>query len=73
MAKNLTGKKVKETLLITAAVICGLTAAAQDSIKTAPIHIGFSYPLSTNGTHAHEYANDVSLHYLIGLSKQENA
>lgn len=71
--KNLIGKKVKATLLITATVICGLTATAQDSIKTAPIHIGFSYPLSTNGIHAHEYANDVSLHCLIGVSKQENA
>ena len=35
------------------------------------VHIGFVYPLSTNGVHAPEYTNDFSLHALTGVSRSE--
>ncbi len=35
------------------------------------IHIGFIYPLSTNGTHAILDTNTLSLHALVGVSAEE--
>lgn len=36
------------------------------------VHIGFIYPLSSNGTNASKISNDFSLHLLSGISKNEN-
>ncbi len=44
--------------------------AQQDS--TSKIHIGFVYPLSTNGQFAKNYSNDFSFHLLAGISANEN-
>ncbi|MCF0039962.1 hypothetical protein [Dyadobacter fanqingshengii] len=35
------------------------------------VHVGFIYPLSTNGKHAASYTNRFSLHAIAGLSKSE--
>jgi hypothetical protein len=69
---NSTGGKVK-IIALTATFFfgCSIGGAAQDSAKYSPMHIGFTYPLSTNGHLAHEYANDVSFHFLVGVSKEE--
>ncbi len=36
-----------------------------------PAHIGFIYPISSNGLNAAEYSNHFSLHALVGISKEE--
>ncbi|MCF0060327.1 hypothetical protein MUK70_13850 [Dyadobacter chenwenxiniae] len=38
---------------------------------TSAVHVGFIYPLSTNGKHAASYTNRFSLHAIAGLSKSE--
>lgn len=38
---------------------------------TSAAHVGFIYPLSTNGKHAASYTNRFSLHVVAGLSKSE--
>ncbi|MBD3628508.1 hypothetical protein [Cyclobacterium sp.] len=43
-------------------------AAAQEN---RPAHLGFLYPISTNGVKAADYTNDVSIHALAGLSGGE--
>ncbi len=45
-------------------------AYAQDS-KTSNVHIGFVYPLSTNGVRAGEYSNRFSVNLLVGVSGAE--
>lgn len=42
----------------------------QDS-KFGNAHLGFVYPISTNGTRAGEYTNKFSLHAIEGISKNE--
>ncbi len=42
------------------------------SEKTREFHIGFAYPLSTNGIEAGNISNNFSAHALTGLSKNEN-
>lgn len=39
----------------------------------SPIHIGFCYPLSTNGMAAPEFRNGASFHALVGVSSNEDA
>ncbi|NHE58427.1 hypothetical protein [Cyclobacterium plantarum] len=51
------------------ALLFGLfEAAAQEN---RPAHLGFLYPISTNGVKAADYTNDVSIHALTGLSGGE--
>ncbi len=51
-----------------------LTATAQDStIRRSNAHIGFTYPLSTNGVAAPYYSNLFSVHALAGVSRSEEA
>ncbi|MCF2488718.1 hypothetical protein [Dyadobacter sp. CY347] len=38
---------------------------------TSVVHVGFIYPLSTNGKNAASYTNRFSLHAIAGLSKSE--
>ena len=40
----------------------------ESSYETRPLHIGFIYPLSTNGINAGQYVNWLSFHVLIGYS-----
>ncbi|GAA4461446.1 hypothetical protein GCM10023093_06110 [Nemorincola caseinilytica] len=62
------------TLAATMISVLGTTAIAQE---TAPLrsnaHIGFTYPLSTNGIAAPDYTNVISIHALAGVSKAEEA
>lgn len=39
--------------------------------KTAAVHVGFIYPVSSNGKQAVSYTNRFSLHVIAGLSKAE--
>lgn len=44
-------------------------AAQQDNFSN--VHIGFVYPLSTNGKYAKAYTNEFSFHLLHGISRAE--
>lgn len=48
-----------------------ITQAQNDS--NSKFHIGFVYPLSSNGQYAQRYSNDASFHLLGGVSANENA
>ncbi|HEX8378717.1 MAG TPA: hypothetical protein VF602_12945 [Pedobacter sp.] len=60
-------------------IICGLALITIFNIKSAAaqnkeqgkIHIGFIYPISTNGTSAASDTNILSLHMLAGVSAEE--
>jgi len=62
------------TLICTTLLLCCfvIISSAQET-KTRPAHIGFVYPLSTNGTDAANYINNFSLHILAGLANNENS
>lgn len=47
-------------------------AAAQEQLRSNA-HIGFVYPLSTNGVRALEYSNRFSIHAIGGVSRAEEA
>jgi len=62
-------KKILTILL----VICAFQVQAQQSgdsttYQKRPFHIGFFYPLSTNGADAANYVNNISLHAFSSLS-----
>lgn len=61
-------------LLCTALLLCCfvIISTAQES-KPKPAHIGFIYPMSTNGTDAITSTNNFSLHLLAGVAYQENS
>jgi hypothetical protein len=59
--------KVAMLLMCLSAMILSEIAAQVHS----PAHIGFVYPLSTNGHKAAEYSNNLSLHAIQGLSGGE--
>jgi hypothetical protein len=46
------------------------TAFAQAELRS-PLHIGFIYPISSNGAMARDYTNTISLHAIAGMSKSE--
>lgn len=54
-------------------------ANAQEQSTPAPqnlhsnVHIGFAYPLSTNGVKAFDYTNRFSIHAIAGVSRAEEA
>lgn len=52
-----------------------IVASAQETEqpKVRPAHVGFIFPLSTNGTEAPQQTNAFSFHILAGVSNQENA
>lgn len=50
----------------------GYQTFGQSTLKSN-VHIGFVYPLSTNGIHAPEYTNAASFHTLAGVSRMETA
>lgn len=47
------------------------SAIAQE--YSSNLHLGFCYPLSTNGVKAPEYSNQASFHVLAGVSKEERS
>jgi hypothetical protein len=51
-------------------LLSGINSFAQDT-NPGKIHIGFVYPLSTNGTHAPLDTNRFSFHLLAGVSSVE--
>ena len=61
------------TLGLMLIVAGSLRATAQEkSPKQQPAHIGFSYPISSNGKDAANYSNSFSAHVLVGVSRSEN-
>ncbi|MGF6850479.1 hypothetical protein QFZ51_005714 [Chitinophaga sp. W3I9] len=52
-------------------VLFFVTAAYAQTPLTSPAHIGFVYPLSSNGKNAAAYTNHFSLHIIAGMSKAE--
>ena len=52
---------------------CFLIIASAQEVKPRPAHVGFIYPLSTNGTDAPECTNRFSFHVLSGVSRNETA
>ncbi|WP_374163328.1 hypothetical protein [Arcticibacter sp. MXS-1] len=52
-------------------LVMGSKAVAQE--QQSNLHVGFCYPLSTNGSRAGEYVNQVSFHVLAGVSRAEKA
>lgn len=53
-------------------IITTISAFAQDN-KKSNVHIGFLYPISSNGIQAKEYSNTFSVHAIGGVSKSEEA
>jgi hypothetical protein len=54
-------------------VLAGIGNAAAQSKKESNAHIGFMYPISTNGVFAPEYTNHFSLHLVAGVSNAETS
>jgi hypothetical protein len=54
------------------ALTCSTSSFAQPRLHSNA-HIGFAYPISTNGTHAAEYSNSFSLHAISGVSAAEQS
>lgn len=52
---------------------CFLIVASAQEVKPRPAHVGFIYPLSTNGVEAPQCTNRFSLHVLSGVSRNETA
>lgn len=63
-------KNILKALGFTGLLISGITGFAQDK-NPGKIHIGFVYPLSTNGIHAPLDTNRLSFHLLAGVSSVE--
>lgn len=63
-------KNILKALGFTGLLISGMTGFAQDK-NPGKIHIGFVYPLSTNGIHAPLDTNRLSFHLLAGVSSVE--
>ena len=62
----------KSIILISLLVLISGTASAQSSdSRESRLHVSFFPPLSTNGRHAAEYTNNVSLNILAGVSRNE--
>lgn len=65
---------MRTRFLTTAILTAGLQIAS--FAQQAPVsnaHIGFIYPLSTNGARAAEYTNMLSIHAIAGVSHSERA
>lgn len=65
---------MRKTMMMMA-LATGLTATAwtQDTVLYTNAHVGFIYPLSTNGVNAPKYVNRFSIHALGGVSRAEEA
>jgi hypothetical protein len=54
-------------------LFCFVVITSAQSQKARPAHIGFIYPLSSNGAEAPQLTNNFSFHVLAGVSHQENS
>lgn len=54
-------------------LLCFIVVASAQEQKARPAHIGFIYPISSNGAEAGQHTNNFSFHVLAGISQQENA
>ncbi|MGX5687925.1 hypothetical protein [Arcticibacter tournemirensis] len=73
---NLTSKNISKAASVFMMVCLFIFSNAHIAKAQEPVsnvHIGFCYPLSTNGSRAGEYTNNASFHVLAGLSKEEKA
>src|ERR1700754_1102365 len=61
----------RSLLFIVLVVLTTLPDVYAQTPKYSNAHIGFVYPLSTNGRQAKEYSNSFSLHALAGVSGAE--
>lgn len=74
MARKLLSTTLLLALCLTILLICFYAiASARENQGSRPAHIGFFYPISTNGTLAGKTSNDFSFHVLAGVSLRENA
>jgi len=48
-----------------------ISSSAQILVRNKSVHVGFVYPISSNGVNAGEYTNVFSLHAIGGYSKSE--
>ncbi len=65
---------MKSQLVTVAFLLSAFSSSAQENTTLrSNVHIGFAYPLSTNGVKAGLYTNKFSAHALFGLSFQEEA
>jgi hypothetical protein len=58
-------------IILTAIILLTSFFAFAQKDSTAAVHIGFIYPVSSNGKNAASYTNRFSLHAIAGLSKAE--
>jgi hypothetical protein len=65
-------KKISLAVIICAAGIIPVFAQSEGE-KYTPVQFSFIHPLGTNGIHAPEYTNSVSVNMLIGISRNEKA
>ncbi|MBC7914813.1 MAG: hypothetical protein H7Y07_11905 [Pyrinomonadaceae bacterium] len=64
-------KNIRFKILL-AFIIFPVWIVKAQTIQPDKVHVGFIYPLSTNGTHAPADTNSFSMHVLAGVSAQEN-
>ncbi|HYK77088.1 MAG TPA: hypothetical protein VEV16_08930 [Daejeonella sp.] len=63
---------LKQFLTLLCLVVISELGYAQTE-KTRPLHVGFFYPISSNGVNAGEFGNTFSMHAFVGLSREEKA
>ncbi len=75
MTRNLFSTFILFLLCTTLILFCFIivSSAQEPEQQSWPAHIGFIYPLSTNGREAPECSNNFSFHIINGVSLNENA
>nr|WP_295928007.1 hypothetical protein [uncultured Dyadobacter sp.] len=69
--KNLVFSPSEILATIIILVSTAFTSLYAQEERTATVHVGFIYPVSSNGKNAASYTNRFSLHAIAGLSKAE--
>lgn len=65
-------KFLKDKSVISSFTLFLLATSTIIAQENSPAHVGIVYPLSTHGSKAADYKNNISLHALAGLSGGEN-
>lgn len=73
MTRNFFSTAVLWLICTVLVFFCFLIIASAQEVKPRPAHVGFIYPLSTNGTEAPECTNKFSFHLLSGVSRNETS
>lgn len=73
MTRNLFSTLILAAICTFLLLFCFVIISTAQESKTRPAHVGFIYPLSSNGTEAPQQTNNFSFHLLAGVSHQENA